>query len=141
MRFSLQRGYVSSNCPSIVAFFRVPVINLRQFQSPMVNDRSKPFGANFITYFYSEARRQWDIEARHSSLPRLQAAMVLFMVLGKLGRDTDGYHFLEEACRMARELGLAGSEYPATPCPVNVREADWSRVRAVTAWSLFNFQM
>lgn len=105
----------------------------------MVKDRSKPFSDNIITQFYKEARRLWELEEGQHSLPRLQAALLLYLVLGKHGRDKVGHTFLVEACRIGRELGL----FRLTPMlkPQGAPNDKWDRVRAVTSWALFNFQL
>jgi len=112
------------------------------FQSPLVKDRNKPFADNIATLFYKEARRLWELEEGQNDLPRLQAAMCLYMVLGKHGRDKVGHCFLVEACRIASEIGLF-SILPSTSVqkPYGVPEEKWERARAVTAWTLFNFQL
>jgi hypothetical protein len=118
------------------------LLTVCQFQSPLVRDRSKPFTDNIMTLFYKEARRLWELEEGQANLPRLQAAMCLYMVLGKHGRDKVGHSFLVEACRIAHEIGLFRI-LPSTSVqkPYGVPEEKWERVRAVTAWALFNFQL
>ncbi|KAF2685363.1 hypothetical protein K458DRAFT_23460 [Lentithecium fluviatile CBS 122367] len=110
------------------------------FQSPLVKDRSKPFSENAMTRFYREARRLWELEEGQDSLPRLQAALCLFMVLGKHGRDKVGHTFLLEACRIARSLGLFRLAPSASQKPPHVCREKWEKARAVSAWALFNFQ-
>ncbi|KAF1996448.1 hypothetical protein P154DRAFT_320031 [Amniculicola lignicola CBS 123094] len=112
------------------------------FQSSIVKDRSTPFSENLTTLFYEEARRLWEVEERKYTISRLQAAMLLFMVLGKHGRDKDGHPFLLEACHIAQELKLfrlpptaSGNKMPG------LSEQKWEKARAVAAWSLFNFQL
>ncbi|KAF2269450.1 hypothetical protein CC78DRAFT_575010 [Lojkania enalia] len=112
------------------------------FQSPMIKDRTKPFSDSTMTRLYKEARRLWDIGEGRATLPRIQAAMLLFLILGKHGRDKVGHMFLAEGCRMALDLGLfrvlpAASTAHAQEAPRKKLE----RVRAVTAWALFNFQI
>jgi hypothetical protein len=64
------------------------------------------------------------------------------LFLGKIGRDKAGHVYLVEACRMSQELGLFSSELShASQAPPYVLQEKWSSVRAVTAWSLFNFQL
>ncbi|KAF2703392.1 hypothetical protein K504DRAFT_177266 [Pleomassaria siparia CBS 279.74] len=111
------------------------------FQSPLVRDRSKPFGDNVATLFYKEARRLWELEEGQDSLPRLQAALCLYMVLGKHGRDKVGHTFLVEACRIARDLGLFRVSSSSSQRPRRVPQDKWEKTRAVTAWALFNFQL
>lgn len=68
--------------------------------------------------------------------------MVLYLVLGKNGRDKVGHSFLVEACRIARDLGLfrlSSSSHSQKPCGVS--DERWERSRAVAAWSIFNFQL
>ncbi|KAH3912744.1 hypothetical protein HBH56_118810 [Parastagonospora nodorum] len=111
--------------------------------SPAVKDRAKPFSDKSIaTAFYAEAARLWDVEAGTSSLTRIQAAICLYLFLGKVGRDKSGHVFLTEACRMSEELGLFSehSSYAEHNSP-SVPERKWDVVRAVTAWALFNFQL
>jgi hypothetical protein len=68
--------------------------------------------------------------------------LVLDLVLGKHGRDKTGHIFLEEACRIGQELGLFNSKmWHASQKPSSVPQETWDRIRAVTAWSLFNFQL
>src|SRR4051794_2142500 len=111
---------------------------MKKFCLPQVKDRAKPFGDNVLTEFYREARRLWELEEGRESLTRIQSALCLFMVLGKHGRDKVGSMFLGEACRMARDMGLFRVSLPSQQKPVNDR---WEKSRAVTAWSLFNFQL
>jgi len=93
-----------------------------------------------ITRFYQEARRLWDEEEDQNSLARVQAALALFMVFGKHGRDKVGYVFLQEACRIAQSLGLFQlSTSAARPHHIPIKK--WDKARAVTAWALFNFQL
>jgi len=111
----------------------------------LVRDRNKPFTDNIATLFYKEARRLWELEEGQENLARLQAAMCLYMVLGKHGRDKVGHSFLVEACRIAQEIGLFRVS-PSTSVllhqkPYGVPAEKWERVRAVTAWALFNFQL
>lgn len=94
-----------------------------------------------MTRFYREARRLWELEEGQDTLPRLQAALCLFMVLGKHGRDKVGHTFLLEACRIARTLGLFRVSHSASQKPSHVSEAKWETARAVSAWALFNFQL
>ncbi|KAF2191960.1 hypothetical protein K469DRAFT_555285 [Zopfia rhizophila CBS 207.26] len=110
--------------------------------SPLIKDRSKPFSDNIMTSFYKEARRLWELEEGQDTLPKLQAALLLYLVLGKHGRDKVGHTFLIEACRIGRDLGLFRL-LPSTSIqkPLGVPEAKWERARAVTAWALFNFQL
>ncbi|KAF1969721.1 hypothetical protein BU23DRAFT_651917 [Bimuria novae-zelandiae CBS 107.79] len=113
------------------------------FHSSLVKNRSKPFGDSIITRFYREARRLWEAEETQGekSLPRIQAAMAFFMVFGKHGRDKVGYVFLQEACRLAHNLGLFCLPSPSFQRPHHVPQHKWERARAVTAWALFNFQL
>ncbi|KAF2465245.1 uncharacterized protein BDR25DRAFT_337166 [Lindgomyces ingoldianus] len=112
------------------------------FQSSLVNDRAKPFADNVLTLFYREARRLWELEEGQDSLPRLQSALLLFVVLGKHGRDKVGYTFLVEACRIAQDLGLFTlSETTSAQKPQEVPLEKLERARTVTAWALFNFQL
>jgi hypothetical protein len=106
-----------------------------------VKDRSKPFTDNAATGFYKEARRLWELEEGQDTLARLQAAMCLFLVLGKHGRDKVGHTFLLEACRISRTLGLFRVSHSALQKPSHVPEAKWEKARAVTAWAMFNFQL
>ncbi|CAI6295676.1 unnamed protein product [Periconia digitata] len=108
------------------------------FHLPLIKDRSKPFGDNILTEFYREARRLWELDEGNNSLTRIQSALCIFMVLGKHGRDKVGSMFLNEACRIARDMGLFRVSLPSPEKPVDKR---WERSRAVTAWSLFNFQL
>ncbi|KAF2871303.1 hypothetical protein BDV95DRAFT_668628 [Massariosphaeria phaeospora] len=112
------------------------------FQCGSIKDRSKPFSDNIMTGFYKEARRLWELEEGHDNLTRLQAALCIYMVLGKHGRDKVGHAFLVEACRIARDLGLFRlSPTAALRKSHRVPEERWEKVRAVTAWALFNFQL
>jgi hypothetical protein len=64
------------------------------------------------------------------------------MFLGKIGRDKAGHVFLVEACRMGQEMGLFSSALShAFQAPHYISQEKWDSVRAVTAWSLFNFQL
>jgi hypothetical protein len=112
-----------------------------QFQSTLVEDRSIPFSDNAMTRFYREARRLWELGEGQDTLPRLQAALCLFMIEGKHGRDKVGHSFLLEACRIARSLGLF--RLPSSPAqnPSHVSFDTWAKARAVSAWALFNFQL
>jgi hypothetical protein len=118
------------------------MLTIFQFQSSLVKERSEPFADNVITQFYNEARRLWELEEGQDSLTRLQAALLLFLVLGKHGRDKVGHMFLGEACRVGHHIGLFRfSSSSSTQRPPGVSEATWERARAVTAWALFNFQL
>lgn len=95
-----------------------------------------------MTMFYNEARRLWQLEEGQDNLPRQQAATLLFLFLGKHGRDKVGQTFLADSCRIARDLGLFRlSTSPLTERPKDVPEAKWDKARAVSAWALFNFQL
>ncbi|KAF1847944.1 uncharacterized protein K460DRAFT_279354 [Cucurbitaria berberidis CBS 394.84] len=113
------------------------------FHSSAVKDRQKPFSERSLTtMFYKEARRLWDLEQGKDSLTKVQAGICLFLVLGKYGRDKVGYTFLEEACRTGRDLGLFQSQAgEASWKTLNGPHERWDKVRAVTAWTLFNFQL
>ncbi|KAJ4293412.1 hypothetical protein N0V90_008695 [Kalmusia sp. IMI 367209] len=112
------------------------------FHSSLVKNRSKPFGDSMISRFYREARRLWEAEEGEDNLARIQAALALFMVFGKHGRDKVGYMFLQEACRIARQLGLFRLPSPSSiHRPPHIPQERWERARAVTAWALFNFQL
>ncbi|KAF2744922.1 hypothetical protein M011DRAFT_407366 [Sporormia fimetaria CBS 119925] len=117
------------------------VLASASFLSTLVQDRSNPFCENIITSFYTESIRLWN-EEREDSLTKLQAALLLFMVIGKHGRDKTAHGFLVEACRMGRDLGLfEGGTSPSPQRPSGVSPEKWATVRAATAWSLFNFQL
>jgi hypothetical protein len=116
------------------------VLTQHQFQSPLVKDRSIPFGDNIMTRFYKEAKELWKLSEGQETLPRLQAALCLFMWLGKHGRDKQGYNFLLEACRIARSMGLFRLQ-SASQKPPHISDAIWGKARAVSAWALFNFQL
>ncbi|KAF2626280.1 hypothetical protein BU25DRAFT_440684 [Macroventuria anomochaeta] len=113
------------------------------FHSSAVKDRNKPFSENSIqTSFYYEARRLWDLEEGRDCLTKVQAGMILYLVLAKYGRDRDGQKFLLEACITAQNLGLFDHESPhhsTTPSHISVDR--WRRARAVTAWAVHNFQL
>ncbi|KAL5113393.1 hypothetical protein ACEQ8H_008737 [Pleosporales sp. CAS-2024a] len=111
--------------------------------SPAVQERSIPFSEKSImTAFYREASRLWHLHAAHASLTRIQAAICLYLFLGKSGRDKSAHVFLAEACRMSEELGLFGRPSAhGSQAPFSVPQEKWELVRAVTAWSLFNFQL
>lgn len=112
-----------------------------QFHSSLVKNRCKPFGDSLITRFYREARRLWEAGEGEDSLARIQAALALFMVFGKHGRDKVGYMFLQEACRLARTQGLFRLPSSVTQRPQHITQEKWDRARSVTAWALFNFQL
>jgi hypothetical protein len=113
-----------------------------QFSSANVQNRSTLFTNSITTKFYEEATRLWESEERKDSLTRLQSAMLLYMVLGKNGRDKAGHTYLVDACRMARDLGLSClSTSTQLLKPFEVSDGRWERARAVTAWALFNFQL
>lgn len=111
--------------------------------SSAVKDRSIPFSeVNIATAFYKEAIRLWELEAGSSSLTRIQAGVCLYLFLGKLGRDKAAHGFLAEACRMSAELGLFGVSPSHTLYrSPSIPQDNVDHVRAVTAWSLFNFQL
>ncbi|KAJ4346866.1 uncharacterized protein N0V89_010799 [Didymosphaeria variabile] len=133
---------LSSGCTDFCSELLVnAVLASASFHSSLVRNRSKPFGDSLITRFYREARRLWEAEEGVDSLTRVQAALALFMVFGKHGRDRVGYMFLQEACRLARTLGLFRLPSPATQRPPHIQQEKWDRARAVTAWALFNFQL
>ncbi|KAF9737088.1 C6 transcription factor [Paraphaeosphaeria minitans] len=117
------------------------VLASASFHSSLVKNRSKPFGDSLITRFYWEARRLWEAGEGEDSLTRVQAALALFMVFGKHGRDRVGYMFLQEACRITRTLGLFRLPSSATQRPQHITLEKWERARSVTAWALFNFQL
>ncbi|KAF1954077.1 hypothetical protein CC80DRAFT_536957 [Byssothecium circinans] len=116
------------------------ILATASFQLHLVNDRSKPFSDNIMTRFYQEAQRLWEKDEGHDSLPRLQGALCLYMVLGKHGRDKVGNMFLSEACRIARDMGLF-RVLPHYPENHHVSIKNLEKARAVTAWALFNFQL
>ncbi|ORX93515.1 hypothetical protein BCR34DRAFT_594663 [Clohesyomyces aquaticus] len=112
------------------------------FQSALVKDRAKPCADNILNRFFEEAKRLWDEEDGLDNLPRLQAGLLLFLVLGKQGKDRCGYRFLDEACRIAQNLGLfALASTTSVNKPNDVPLATWDRARSVAAWALFNFQL
>ncbi|KAF2826881.1 hypothetical protein CC86DRAFT_406123 [Ophiobolus disseminans] len=110
---------------------------------PEVHDRGTPFSEfSIMTAFFKEATRLWDLEPDDRSLTRIQAGICLYLFLGKHGRDKAGHVFLAEACRIGQDLGLFGSESPhATQKHSSIPMNKWSHMRAVTAWTLFNFQL
>lgn len=113
------------------------------FHSSAVKDRNKPLSEHSIqTSFYYEARRLWDLEDGKDHLTKVQAGMILYLVLAKYGRDREGQSFLTEACKSAQNLGLFDFESPhnkTTPTHISVDR--WNRARAVTAWAVHNFQL
>ncbi|KAH7413792.1 hypothetical protein DE146DRAFT_749992 [Phaeosphaeria sp. MPI-PUGE-AT-0046c] len=111
--------------------------------SSVVKDRSIPFSeVNIATAFYREATRLWELEAGSNSLTKIHAAVCLYLFLGKVGRDKAAHEFLAEACRMSYELGLFGaSPLHASQRSPSILQDNLDHVRAVTAWSLFNFQL
>ena len=70
----------------------------------------------------------------------MQAALVLYLVSAKHGRDKAGHNFLVDACRMGQELGLFTIQTPLNK-EEDLAEDKLSRLRTVTAWGLFNFQL
>jgi len=110
---------------------------------PEVVDRSKPFSEqSAMTLFYREAKRLWQLDQGKESLPRLQAGICLYLFLGKQGRDKAAQPYLVEACRIGTSLGLFQSPHPQpTHSPHSATNERWAHVRAVTAWSLFQFQL
>lgn len=112
------------------------------------------------TVFYKEARRLWDLEEGKDTLTKLQAGICLcecfqtrlvcvhanirdpVLVLGKHGRDKDGLSFLLEACRISHNLGLFSVQLSqANHNATDASSKRCEKVRAVTAWALFNFQL
>lgn len=121
------------------------VLIICQFHLPTVKDRSKPFSDNIITAFFTEARRHWDEEEGSENLPKVQADMLLYLILGKLGRDKVGHFYLQEACKLGEHFSLHGPESPYGPGdarkPKSLSREQWMQAKGVTAWSLFNFQL
>ncbi|KAL6706189.1 hypothetical protein ACN47E_005924 [Coniothyrium glycines] len=113
------------------------------FHCSAIADRHKPFlETSMTTRFYKEALRLWDLETEQDSLTRLQAGICLFLVLGKYGRDKVGQNYLLQACQIGDRLGLFDKTAKlSNSLHYNVRQEQWNEVRAVTAWSLFNFQL
>ncbi|KAF2125451.1 hypothetical protein P153DRAFT_348622 [Dothidotthia symphoricarpi CBS 119687] len=111
--------------------------------SPAIRDRAKPFSKkSFTIVFYEEAMRLWKLEEGRVSLTNLHSAIALYIVFAKYCRDKDGYVYLLEACRIGHELGLFQHQpSQASQKPPHVTQAKWDKVRDVTAWSLFNFQL
>ncbi|KAF3009503.1 hypothetical protein E8E13_003784 [Curvularia kusanoi] len=113
------------------------------FHSSAVKDRNKPFSQHSIqTSFYYEARRLWDLENGKDHLTKVQAGMIMYLVLAKYGRDREGHKFLAEACKSAQKLGLFDFESPYNKAtPTHISADRWNRARAVTAWAVYNFQL
>ncbi|KAH8731934.1 hypothetical protein GQ44DRAFT_766978 [Phaeosphaeriaceae sp. PMI808] len=112
--------------------------------SPAVKDRNKPLpDGSIMTAFYKEAIRLWKLEDGISSLTNIHAALCLYLVLGKIGRDNAGHLFLVDACRMSQELGLFRSKtwQSSSPKPLHVPQEKWNTMEAATAWAVFNFQL
>lgn len=108
----------------------------------MIKNRSHPFGDSMITRFYREARRLWETEeGEGDNLTRIQAAVALYLVFEKHGRDKVGNFFLQEACHIAQKLGLFRLPSSSEPRPLHISQDRWDRARSVTAWALFNFQL
>jgi hypothetical protein len=64
------------------------------------------------------------------------------LFLGKHGRDKAGHVFLAEACRIGQLLGMFDSRSLRTSYePSSLHQEKWNKIRAVTAWTLFNFQL
>lgn len=113
------------------------------FHHSAITDRHRPFAeTSIMTSFYQEAQRLWRLGSDKASIARVQAAMCLFLVLGKHGRDKIGHTYLLEACRMGRDLGFFDESPTLTNhMPLEANDVEWVHVRAVTAWALFNFQI
>jgi hypothetical protein len=69
--------------------------------------------------------------------------MLLYLILGKLGRDKVGHFYLVEACKLGERLGMYGPGFGTGHVrkPEGISSEQWLGAKGVTAWSLFNFQL
>jgi hypothetical protein len=89
---------------------------------------------NLAYRFTAEAKRLWDLACMgESKLTTIQAALILNRVINLNGLDRIGHAYLERALAMAHDLQIfRGQSDEATKI---------QKVRLVTAWSLFNWQV
>ncbi|KAF1912974.1 hypothetical protein BDU57DRAFT_340740 [Ampelomyces quisqualis] len=89
---------------------------------------------NLAYRFTAEANRLWDLACLgESKLTTIQAATILNRVMNLNGLDRIGYAYLERSLAMAHDLQIFGSQADEA--------TKMQKVRLVTAWSLFNWQV
>ncbi|RGP77123.1 hypothetical protein FLONG3_4638 [Fusarium longipes] len=99
-----------------------------------IKGRNEPWDTDSLCYrFLAETKRLWELEMGESSLPTLQAALVMNAVYNMDGLDQIGNVFLAEATKIAYNLDLF--KPIETKCP-----AEMDIARQFTAWSLFSWQ-
>ncbi|KAF5717244.1 Zn(2)-C6 fungal-type DNA-binding domain-containing protein [Fusarium mundagurra] len=100
-----------------------------------VPDRSKMWLFESLSYrFMAEARRLWDIEScKESSIPTIQAAMIISYTTTNNGMDQVGALYLTRALEMSKSLDLFGPvTHPGDP--------ELDKARVFTAWVLYSWQ-
>ncbi|KAL4725847.1 hypothetical protein ACLX1H_006521 [Fusarium chlamydosporum] len=100
-----------------------------------IPNRSKIWLPESLTYrFMAEARRLWDLESlRPSSIPTIQAALILSYTTTNNGMDEVGLMYAKRACEMGNELGLFGPDR-------NGKRTKLGNARVFTAWAIFSWQ-
>ncbi|SCO86144.1 uncharacterized protein FRV6_10271 [Fusarium oxysporum] len=99
-----------------------------------VQDRSKMWLPGSLTYrFMAEARRLWDIElCKGSSIPTIQAAMIISYTTTNNRTDQVGALYLDQALEMGRDLDLF--------CDRDSADPDLDKARIFAAWALYSWQ-
>lgn len=110
-------------------------INLFQQSCLQIPNRAKIWFPESLTYrFMAEARRLWDLESlRPSSIPTIQAALILSYTTTNNGMDEVGLMYAKRACEMGNELGLFGPDR-------NGKRTKLGNARVFTAWAIFSWQ-
>ncbi|KAF2449783.1 hypothetical protein P171DRAFT_379973 [Karstenula rhodostoma CBS 690.94] len=98
-----------------------------------LEDRWMLWNPDNIAYkFMSECKRLWDLEPpERSRLTTIQAALVMNITYNLNANDFIGIQYLDQACRMARALGLFG------PARHDTSSKSY-RARAITAWAVWS---
>ncbi|KAF5566611.1 cupin domain-containing protein [Fusarium napiforme] len=115
--------------------YLVPYHAARMQSALDVPDRSKMWLFESLSYrFMAEARRLWDIEScKESSIPTIQAAMIISYTTTNNGMDQVGALYLTRALEMSKSLDLFGSTtHPGDP--------ELDKARVFTAWVLYSWQ-
>ena len=88
---------------------------------------------NIAYKFMSECKRLWDLESPgRSRLTTVQAALVLNAMYNSNANDFIANRYLDQACEMAKALGMFGPARHHT-------SSNPYRARAITAWAVCKY--
>jgi hypothetical protein len=127
----LVNAVLAAGCVSNLSELIISSNSRRQQGCLELEDRWMLWSPENIAYkFMSECKRLWDLEPpERGRLTTIQAALVLNITYNLNANDFIAIRYLEQACEMAKALGLFGPARHA----VSTRSY---RARVITAWAV-----